>query len=236
MQWWKRQIPSINVSHKGHFVTLEGGEGAGKSSLMLLLAEHLRSAGYEVVTTREPGGTALGEQIRNMLLRQEESTPVCAQAELLLMLAARVQHVETVIRPALQQGAFVLCDRFHDSTIAYQGGGRELGVNAVRHICHQLCGPLEPQLTLWLDVPPQIGLARAQKIQKVEAAEGQLDRIEGEKLDFHQRVYQAFRLLAKREPLRIYRIDATRAPDYVLKEAVRALQEFILLPPSGQAS
>lgn len=215
---------------KGHFVTLEGGEGAGKSTLMRQLASYLTDKGYEVLTTREPGGTHLGETIRDWLLHQKATPAVGNQAELLLFLAARAQHIEEKILPALMDGKIVLCDRFNDSTIAYQGGARGLGIKYVENLCHLICGTVLPQLTLFLNVSPEVGLARCRRVEKEHAASGELDRIEAEKLSFHRQIQETLLHLAKREPLRIYTIDADKSQQHVLKEATRALEEFILLP------
>lgn len=215
---------------KGYFITIEGGEGSGKSTSLTRLADLLVSRGYSVVKTREPGGTPLGEKIRNLLLNQDDTAQICSQAELLLFLAARAQHIEELIKPALIAGKIVLCDRFNDSTIAYQGAARGLDAKYVKKLCQLICGSVAPQLTLFLDVNPDIGLMRTNKLEKEHAATGQFDRIEKEALDFHKRVQQAFRHLARREPFRIYHIDANKSQDYVIKEAIRAIEEFILLP------
>lgn len=127
--------------YKGFFVTLEGGEGAGKSSLVSFLAQLLKERGYEVVVTREPGGTPLGEMIRHWLLTHQDSIQIGDQAELLLFLAARAQHIEEIIKPALEAGKIVLCDRFNDSTVAYQGVARRLDPVYVQQLCDLVCGP-----------------------------------------------------------------------------------------------
>jgi len=214
---------------KGHFITLEGGEGAGKSSLLVKLIEYLSGKNYEVLNTREPGGTALGEKIREMLLNHDMNLPICASAELLMFLAARAQHIDEVIKPALQQGQIILCDRYNDSTIAYQTA-RGLDKKFIQQLCQMVCGPIVPELTLFLDLDPQIGLERTRRLDKENATTGRLDRIEQEKNEFHATVRNNFLQLAKREPLRIYRIDASCSPQEVYKEAVRAIEEFILLP------
>jgi dTMP kinase len=215
---------------KGFFITLEGGEGSGKSTLLNLIAEKLTLRGLDVVKTREPGGTKLGEMIRNWLLSPAGDYKIGNQAELLLFLAARAQHIEELIRPSLDAGKVVLCDRFNDSTVAYQGAARHLDPKYVQQLCHMICGPTVPQLTLFLDVDPKVGLLRSQKLDKDHAASGKFDRIEAEKIEFHERVHQAFRDLAKREPFRIYRIDANKSKEAVFTEAMRAIDELILLP------
>lgn len=215
---------------KGHFITLEGGEGSGKTTLLHQLAAYLTQKRYEVITTREPGGTHLGETIRDWLLRQNSHPAIGRQAELLLFLAARAQHIEEKILPALQSGKIVLCDRFNDSTVAYQGGARGLGIKYVQKLCELICGPVQPQLTLFLNVTPEIGLARCRHVHKEQAASGELDRIESETLSFHREIQETLQTLAKREPLRIYTVDADKPQKSVLKEAVKAIEELILLP------
>lgn len=133
----------------GLFITFEGGEGAGKTTLIQALDKHLRSLGYTVVKTREPGGSSLGDQIRALLLNPRHSIDISAEAELLLFLASRAQHITECIAPALQAGYVVLCDRFNDSTIAYQGVARGLGVKRVQQLCHLVCGPVTPALTFF---------------------------------------------------------------------------------------
>lgn len=214
----------------GHFITLEGGEGSGKTTLLHQLAAFLTQRGYDVVTTREPGGTHLGETIRDWVLHQNSTLSIGHQTELLLFLAARAQHIEEKILPALENGKIVLCDRFNDSTIAYQGGARGLGVKYVKKLCQLVCGAVTPQLTLFLNVSPEVGLSRSRSVHKEHASSGELDRIESEALSFHRKIQQTLEFLAKREPLRIYMIDANRSQDYVLKEATLALEELVLLP------
>ncbi len=215
---------------KGYFITVEGGEGSGKSTLLNKVEDLLLNRGYAVIKTREPGGTQLGEKIRDLLLSCDEKTQICSQAELLLFLAARAQHIEEVIKPALIAGKIVLCDRFNDSTIAYQGAARGLDSTYIRTLCQQICGQIIPNLTLFLDVNPEIGLMRSNKLNKAHAASGQFDRIEKETIDFHQRVREAFRQLAQLEPLRIFPIDANRSQHDVIQEATRVIEEYILLP------
>ena len=218
---------------EGYFITFEGGEGSGKTTLLHQLAAYLTERGFEVITTREPGGTQLGETIRDLVLHHHSSMSIETETELLLFLAARAQHIKEKILPALQAGQFVLCDRFNDSTIDYQGGGRKLGVSYVEKLCHLVCGDLSPQLTLFLDVPPVIGLSRSRGVHKEHAPGGELDRIESEALVFHQTIQSVFESLAKKEPLRIYTIDATQTQEKVRQEAIAAIEKLVFLPRAG---
>lgn len=221
---------------RGSFITIEGCEGSGKSTLMNHLAALLTQRGYSVVKTREPGGTPFGKEIRRLLLDGSHSFTICSQAELLLFLSDRSQHIEEVIKPALKQGKIILCDRFNDSTIAYQGAARGLDVEYVQELCRLVCGLVQPQLTLFLDADPQIGLMRTHRLVKEHAAAGKYDRIESEKLDFHLRVQEQFRRLADREPQRMHRIDANQAQSAVREAAMRIVEELILLPASKGSS
>lgn len=211
-------------------MTLEGGEGSGKTTLLHQLADYLTQKGYEVVTTREPGGTRLGDTIRDWLLHHNMQVSIGNKAELFLFLAARAQHIEEKILPALHDGKIVICDRFNDSTVAYQGGARGLGIKYVQKLCRLLCGSVLPQLTLLLNVSPEIGLSRAQKTEKKHATSGELDRIESEHLSFHVKIQQTLKSLAKKEPLRIYLIDANQPQLNVLKEAILAIEKLLLIP------
>jgi dTMP kinase len=206
-----------------HFITVEGGEGAGKSTLINALEKALQNWGYAVVKTREPGGTPLGNQIRSWLLDRHKEMKIGALAELLMFLAARSQHIEEVIAPALAAGKVVICDRFNDSTIAYQCGGRGLDEALVRSLCLKVCGKTLPELTFFLDVSPVIGLDRTQRSSKENANIGEMDRIEAEKIDFHQRVREVFMEIAKAEGNRIYTVDASHSQEEVAKECLRIL-------------
>jgi len=196
------------------FVTFEGIEGSGKSTHLRLLANALRSAGHNVVETREPGGTALGQALRELLLAPS-ATPPEPLAELLLYCADRAQHVAQVIRPALAAGQVVLCDRFSDSTLAYQGYARSLDLGTVRALDAAARGGLEPDLTFLLDCPPDAGLARAR------ARSGSSDRFEQEALAFHEAVQRGFHALAATAPGR-YRIIDTVPPAAQVAERIRA--------------
>lgn len=212
---------------KGFFISLEGGEGAGKTSLMKALASHLEEKGYSVLMTREPGGTCLGESIRDLVLTANAQMKISAEAELLLFLAARAQHIREVIAPALLQQQIVLCDRFNDSTICYQGAARGLGIDYVKKLCEMVCGPTVPSLTLFLNVSPEIGLLRSMKIDKKHSSAGSLDRMEQESLSFHKKIQEAFHLLALQEPDRIRSIDANQSVGAVLEKAFYFVDQLL---------
>jgi len=195
------------------FITLEGPEGSGKTSQLPALAGHLRKAGYDVVVTREPGGTAVGDQIREVLMNLE-NVSIVPRTEILLFLAARAQHVEGLIRPALEAGKVVLCDRFGDSTLAYQGYGHETDLDTLRFLLNYSTGGLQPDLTLLLDVPVREGLGR-----KLENSE-EWNRLDAYAEAFHERVRQGYLSLAAREPDRWVVIDATQGKAQV-QEAMR---------------
>jgi dTMP kinase len=201
----------------GVFIAFEGGEGSGKSTQIELLADALRAAGRDVTVTHEPGGTSVGVEIRHLLLHSSERmTP---RAEALLFAADRALHVDTVIRPALTAGHVVLTDRFVDSSLAYQGGGRELTVEDVRRVSRWATGGLRPDLTVLLDVPANVGLSRA-------LGRDAADKLEAEPLAFHERVRESFRHLADSDPSRYLVVDATRPPDEIavdVRHAVEAL-------------
>jgi dTMP kinase len=187
----------------GRFVTLEGIEGAGKSTQLDTVRALLERAGHEVVVTREPGGTPLAERIRELVLApSDEAMPPLA--ELLLMFAARCAHLAGLIRPALARGAWVICDRFTDATVAYQGGGRGLPLANIQALAQLVHPDLSPDLTLLLDVAPAIGLARAGR-------RGAADRFEREHLEFFERARAAYLELARASPGRIAVIDASRS-------------------------
>lgn len=197
------------MPERGVFISLEGGEGAGKSTLADGLEERLRAAGRAVLRTREPGGTTFGESVRALVLDPGHSE-VSPWAELFLMLAARAQLVQERIRPALDRGEVVLCDRFADASVAYQGVGRDLGFEAVRELNRRATGGCMPDLTLWLDLDPRSGRARQS---------GEADRMERENFGFHDRVREGYRRVAEAEPDRVRRIDASRPVAEVLDAA-----------------
>lgn len=201
----------------GAFITLEGSEGVGKSTLRDRVHEFIAARGHTVVVTREPGGTPLGEQIRTWLLDSEHAH-VSAEVEALLMFAARGYHLDNVIRPALSEGTWVLCDRFTDATLAYQGGGRRLSSDFLRLLKSAVQGATEPDLTLLLDAPVEIGLQRI--------ADRSADHFEREDVAFFERVRAAYRRLAEEHPDRIRVVDASLSADAVWAQAQAVLTEF----------
>lgn len=209
-----------------HFITIEGGEGAGKTTLINNLEKLFNASGVEVLKTREPGGTHFGEQIRSLLLSPLDSLKIGDKAELLLFLAARAEHIEQIIAPALASGKVVICDRFNDSTIAYQGRGRRLGMSFVKSLCDTVCGKTLPDITFYLDVDPRIGIERTKNATKENAASGTLDRIEKEKLEFHETIRQAFISIAKDEPQRFYSINANQSQNEVWNDVLAILKDL----------
>ncbi len=202
---------------QGFFITVEGGEGAGKSTMLAFMRDWLVQAGRDVVVTREPGGTPLGERVRDILLHARE-LHMTAETEALLMFAARAEHLERVIRPALDAGKAVLCDRFTDATYAYQGGGRGLSIERIAQLEAWVQGALRPNLTFLLDVPVDVGLKRAN--QRSEP-----DRFEREQQEFFERVRATYLERARREPQRLRVIDASRTPAEVQHQITSVLVE-----------
>lgn len=211
------------------FITLEGGEGVGKTTQQALLVERLRQEGHACLCTREPGGTALGKTLRELLLHGDPFSPL---AELLLYAADRAEHVSKVIAPALAAGQVVVCDRFTDSTLAYQGYGRGLDLEKIRQLNHLATGGLQPHLTLWLDLPPEVGLAR--KASGPLARSGSCDKLEQEHLEFHRRVYQGFQALAAAEPQRIVRVSAQGSPAEVAARLWSVVEPRLPLATAGR--
>ncbi len=190
---------------KGKLITFEGVEGGGKSTQATMLTQRLRELGYEVVTTREPGGTPTGETIRDILQNDLTGEPISAAAEALLFCASRAQLCEYVLAPALERGAWVVLDRFTDSTLAYQGYGRGFDVEALREMNNFATGRVRPDLTFLIDIPVELGLERV-----LSRSSGARDRIEREPLEFHHRLYAGYLEIQKREPERIVRIDGLK--------------------------
>jgi len=205
------------VSEKqGRFIVLEGLEGAGKSTALTTIKRFVAPYAPEIVTTREPGGTELGEAIRDLIKKHPEGEPISCQAELLMFYAARVQLVEEVIRPALARGAWVIADRFELSTFAYQGGGRGIDDDYIKHLSQLCLGSLTPDLLLFLDLPPDVGLERIQN-------RGKTDRIEQESIDFFYRVYNAYHKHLK--PMKQAMIIDASKPLAMVQHLIRAALE-----------
>lgn len=199
-------------THQGLFITLEGPEGSGKSTQIRHLATLLRNAGYRVVATREPGGTPVAEAIRKVLLQSRHTEPIGAKTEALLILAARSQHVAQIIKPALMRGAVVLCDRFSDSTIAYQGFGRGLDREWLKQANAVAADGLRPDLTILLDLPIAVGLARRR------SSVGGQNRLDREAARFHRLVRQGFLRLAEESRGRIKVVKADRSAEEIRAE------------------
>jgi len=208
------------VTKQGRFITLEGIEGAGKSTLARALESTLRERGLPVVLTREPGGSPLAEKLRGMLLKRGKE-PISPVAETLLMFAARSIHIESRIRPALEQGSWVICDRFSDATRAYQGAGRGVDAALIESLAQSVHADLWPQRTLLLDLPVDAGLARA----RARRAGG--DRFEDEERQFFERARARYLQLAAAEPQRVRVIDARLEPAQVATQALAALEELL---------
>lgn len=207
------------TARRGKFISLEGGEGAGKSTLLAGLHQAMTGQGLRVVQTREPGGTALGEAIRALVL-DPAHRGMAGEAELLLMFASRVQLLRTVITPALDAGSWVLCDRFVDASYAYQGGGRGQPAARIAELERWTCAGLQPDLTLLLDLPVATGRKRI-------AGRGGVDRIEAEADAFFERVREVYRARARAEPARFCVIDASQPAAVVLRAAVAAVDALI---------
>lgn len=205
----------------GMFITIEGIEGVGKSTNIEFIKQYLEGAGVEYVVTREPGGTLLAERIRELLLEINKE-PLNELSELLLVFAARAQHIERLIKPALASGKWVVCDRFTDATFAYQGGGRGLDISVIEELQSMVQGSLRPDLTIILDLDPKTGMARVAK-------RGALDRFEQEELDFFGKVRQTYLDIAKAEPQRCAVIDATQDLEAVQSDLHSLLEERLNL-------
>jgi dTMP kinase len=207
----------IMTNKRGLFLTLEGAEGVGKSTNIEYITQYLEQRDIEYVLTREPGGTQLAEKIRNLLLAVHEE-PMSELTELLLVFAARAQHLDKVIEPALSKGKWVVCDRFTDATFAYQGAGRGLSVETIGQLQSLVQGELRPDLTLILDLNPEIGLARASN-------RGELDRFELEQQSFFRHVRQGYLDIAQAEPERCRVIDASKPLTDVKLDLLAALEQ-----------
>ena len=203
----------------GLFITMEGTDGAGKTTQINRLAQYFEDKGYKVICTREPGGTPISEKIREIII-DKNNTEMTDMTEALLYAAARAQHVEEVILPALKEGDIVLSDRFVDSSVVYQGFARSIGERLIKNINKYAVGDLEPDITFFLKLKPEDGLAR-----KREQAE--LDRLEAEKFSFHQRVYDGYVRLSKRCKNRIQVINALKSVDEIHDEIVKGIENLM---------
>jgi len=212
------------LKRPGLFITLEGIDGTGKSTQYRRLLSYLKQLGYSVCATREPGGTRVGEQIRRILL-DSSSKKMSALAELVLMYAARAQHLEEVVRPALDRGQVVMSDRFNDASMAYQGYGRKLGTKIVRALDRIVCGMTQPDLTLVLDLAPKVALKRAQGREL--RRNSRRGRFEAESLKFHERVRRGYLAIARQEPKRVKVVKADRPVDEVQSEIRKMVEEFL---------
>ncbi|SDS58006.1 dTMP kinase [Opitutus sp. GAS368] len=204
----------------GQLISFEGSEGSGKSTQITRLAEHLQQAGREVVATREPGGTEIGEQIRSIIVHNSKGDEMCPETELLLFTAARAQVVREVIAPALKRGAVVLSDRYLDSSTVYQGIARNLASGPVSAINRFAVGEVMPHLTIVIDVPTEVSLARIRR-----RASGLPDRMERENIAFYTKVREGYLLLAKEWPERVIVVDGTLSPDAIDKKIWAEVQK-----------
>ena len=215
---------------RGKFITFEGLDGVGKSTQMENLAAWLRERGLDVITTREPGGTGLGQKLRTVLLSSRTSG-LSPMAELALMFADRAQHIDEQILPALQRGRWVLCDRFTDSSEAYQGGGRELGSEVVLQLHKALCHNLKPDLTILMltDLEHSVNRARRRNQEKARNSEHDENRFEKESRAFHKRVLESYLAIAEREPQRVVKVDAKDKIPAVQKKIIAVTREKLEL-------
>lgn len=208
----------------GRFITFEGGEGVGKSTNIRFASDWLQKQGVNTLITREPGGTEIAEKIRDDLLKAHHDEVMSDMTELLLVFAARAQHLEKIIRPALASGTWVLCDRFTDSTIAYQGYGRGLSKQVIENLKQLVQQGMEPDCTFLLDAPLELGMRRARN--RATYAGEQIDRFETEKIEFFQRVQQGFMELAEQFP-RFRRVDASQSLPQVQENIANQLQQLM---------
>ncbi|MBZ5509218.1 MAG: dTMP kinase [Acidobacteriia bacterium] len=217
------------LRQRGKFITFEGLDGVGKSTQLENLAAHLRERGIHVITTREPGGTALGEKLRTVLLSSRTSG-LSPLAEMALLFADRAQHIDEQILPALHRGQWILCDRFTDSSEAYQGGGRELGSDVVLQLHKMLCHDLQPDLTILMvsDVARSVARARRRNVEQSRNMADDENRFEKENRLFYNRVHAAYMAIAKRAPHRVVKVDAADPKAKVQKKIVRIVEERLL--------
>lgn len=217
---------SNNTKHLGQFITFEGGEGVGKSTNIEFCRQLLEQQGIDVIVTREPGGTEIAEIIREELLKKPHDERMCDVTELLLVFAARAQHIEALVKPALERGSWVLCDRFTDSTIAYQGYGRGLELSLIEQLRSIAQLGIEANKTFLLDAPVDVGMGRAR-------ARGPADRFEVEQLEFFSRVREGFLAIAEQSPGRVQLINAGQALDLVQADLEVALTQLLSQAEKG---
>ena len=210
---------------RGVFITVEGPEGAGKTTVLAKVGEQLEKEGYSIVLTREPGGIPIAEQIRQVILNRE-NTEMDSRTEALLYAAARRQHLVEKVIPALNKGSIVLCDRFIDSSLAYQGHARGLGIDEVREINRFAIQDTMPELTLFFMIEPEIGLKRIEQHKSRE-----VNRLDLEELNFHQKVYEGYQLLMRNEPERIKEINANQSFEKVYQETLQQIRTYIDMKP-----
>lgn len=208
------------------FITFEGLEGSGKSTQAGLLGGKLKEKGYSIVVTREPGGTRIGEEIRN-ITHSRENVDLTAVAESYLMAASRAQHIREIIKPALDNGKIVICDRFIDSSLAYQGYGRKLGLSTIVQLNHEAIDGIWPDLTIFLDVPIKVGFARRNGTDKI-------DRMDLQQKEFYERVYEGYLTLVKKYTERIIPVDASKAISEVAKKVEKLVLPKLLHPLKNQ--
>jgi dTMP kinase len=227
------------MARRGKFVTFEGLDGCGKTTQLERLAAVLRAEGIDVITTREPGGTPIGEKIRAVLL-DSRTRGLAALAELSLMFASRAQQIAEVIEPALQRGQWVLCDRFTDSSEAYQGGGRELGSEPILTMHRVVCGDLQPNLTVLMDSDVDASVSRARRrnlaTQNNETPGPDENRFERENQMFFARVHDAYLKIAEREPNRVFLVDARRGLEVVHADIVAAVRKRLKIAAKVEKS
>ena len=204
----------------GKFISFEGPEGSGKTSVIMAVEQYLTNKGYNILTTREPGGIKIAEDIRNIILNKE-NIAMDMHAEALLFAASRSQHFHQKIVPALQEGKIIICDRFIDSSLAYQGYARGLGIDEVYAINQFGIGNTLPMLTIFIDVPPKVGLER------VFSKRDKVDRLDLETLAFHERVYEGYMLLADKFPHRIKKVDGTSSIEQVTEETIKIIETIL---------